>query len=207
MSLPTSEEQAGNPSEIRLPQNPNRYQGPPTRYGGSFSAGWYTSNGYPVTGPPWSQLVAYDLNDGTIKWRVADGTAPGVVGKVKTTTGTVRPQNSPVVTAGGLVFLANSQDRFLRAFDKATGELRLGARAGGESRRHAGRLPGERTAVHRVRGWRVMGNRRRSGVEKSAASQRRKNRSAGVSRVRAATIESGKCARAKARGDVDGPAN
>ena len=80
MSLPTSEEQAGNPSEIRLPQNPNRYQGPPTRYGGSFSAGWYTSNGYPVTGPPWSQLVAYDLNDGTIKWRVADGVAPGVVG-------------------------------------------------------------------------------------------------------------------------------
>ena len=64
MSLPTSDEQAGNPSEIRLPQNPNRYQGPPTRYGGSFSAGWYTSNGYPVTGPPWSQLVAYDLNDG-----------------------------------------------------------------------------------------------------------------------------------------------
>jgi quinoprotein glucose dehydrogenase len=123
MSLPTSEEQAGNPSEIRLPQNPNRYQGPPTRYGGSFSAGWYTSNGYPVTGPPWSQLVAYDLNDGTIKWRVADGTAPGVAGKVTTTTGTVRPQNSPVVTAGGLVFLANSQDCFLRAFDKATGEL------------------------------------------------------------------------------------
>ncbi len=123
MALPTSDEQAGNPSEIRLPQNPNRYQGPPTRYGGSFSAGWYTSNGYPVTGPPWSQLVAYDLNEGTIKWRVADGTAPGVVGKVKTTTGTVRPRNGPVVTAGGLVFLANSQDRFLRAFDKLTGEL------------------------------------------------------------------------------------
>ena len=122
-SLPTSDEQAGNPSEIRLPQNPNRYQGPPTRYGGSFSAGWYTSNGYPVTGPPWSQLVAYDLNEGTIKWRVADGTAPGVADRVKTTTGTVRPRNGPVVTAGGLVFLANSQDRFVRAFDKTTGEL------------------------------------------------------------------------------------
>ena len=87
MSLPTSDEQAGNPSEIRLPQNPNRYQGPPTRYGGSFSAGWYTSNGYPVTGPPWSQLVAYDLNDGTIKWRVADGAAPGLADKVKTNDG------------------------------------------------------------------------------------------------------------------------
>jgi quinoprotein glucose dehydrogenase len=122
-SLSTSDEQAGNPSEIRLPQNPNRYQGPPTRYGGSFSAGWYTSNGYPVTGPPWSQLVAYDLNEGTIKWRVADGTAPGVAGKVNVPTGTVRPRNGPVVTAGGLVFLANSQDRVLRAFDKTTGEV------------------------------------------------------------------------------------
>ena len=90
--------------------------------------------------------LVHDLNDGTIKWRVADGVAPGVVGKVTTTTGTVRPQNSPVVTAGGLVFLANSQDCFLRAFDKATGELRVGAGAGSESRRHAGRLPGGRTA-------------------------------------------------------------
>ena len=124
MSLATSDEQAGNPSEIRLPQSPNRYQGPPTRYGGSFSAGWYTSNGYPVSGPPWSQLVAYDLNEGTVKWRVADGTAPGLADKgLKTTTGTVRPRNGPVVTAGGLVFLANSQDRFLRAFDKETGQL------------------------------------------------------------------------------------
>ena len=121
VSLPTSDEQAGNPSEIRLPQNPNRYQGPPTRYGGSFSAGWYTSNGYPVSGPPWTQLVAYDLNEGTIKWRVPDGNAPGLADKGITGTGTVRPRNGPVVTAGGLVFIANSQDRFLRAFDKDTG--------------------------------------------------------------------------------------
>ena len=81
MSLPTSDEQAGNPSEIRLAAESESVSGPPTRYGGSFSAGWYTSNGYPVTGPPWSQLVAYDLNDGTIKWRVADGTAPGLADK------------------------------------------------------------------------------------------------------------------------------
>jgi quinoprotein glucose dehydrogenase len=122
-SLPTTDEQAGNPSEIRLPQNPNRYQGPPTRYAGSFSAGWYTSNGYPVNGPPWSQLVAYDLNEGTIKWRVAEGDAPGLADKGIKGTGTVRPRNGPVVTAGGLVFIANSQDRMLRAFDKDTGKI------------------------------------------------------------------------------------
>jgi quinoprotein glucose dehydrogenase len=122
-SLPTTEEQAGNDSEIRLPQNPNRYQGPPTRYGGSFSAGWYTSNGYPVSGPPWTQLVAYDLNDGTIKWRVPDGNAPGLADKGITGTGTVRPRNGPVVTAGGLMIIANSQDRFVRALDKDTGKI------------------------------------------------------------------------------------
>jgi quinoprotein glucose dehydrogenase len=122
-SLPTTDEQAGNPSEIRLPQNPNRYQGPPTRYGGSFSAGWYTSNGYPVSGPPWTQLVAYDLNDGTIKWRVPDGNAPGLAEKGILGTGTVRPRNGPVVTRGGLVFVANSQDRCLRAYDANTGKV------------------------------------------------------------------------------------
>ena len=65
---------------LRLPPNPNRYSGPATRYAGSFSAGWYTSNGLPAVGPPWTQLVAYDLNDGTIKWRVPDGQAPGTRG-------------------------------------------------------------------------------------------------------------------------------
>ena len=49
--------------------------------------------------------------------------APGLAEKGIRNTGTVRPRNGPVVTAGGLVFLANSQDRFLRAYDKDTGEV------------------------------------------------------------------------------------
>ncbi len=171
MSLPTSEEQAGNPSEIRLPQNPNRYQGPPTRYGGSFSAGWYTSNGYPVTGPPWSQLVAYDLNDGTIKWRVADGTAPGVAGQ-----GEDNDRHRKAAEQSGRDSRrAGLPGQFAGLFSPRVRQdnrrAGVGARAGSESRRHAGRLPGERTAVHRLRGWRVLGNGRRSGVEKSSPSQ------------------------------------
>ena len=123
LSLSVSDEQSGNEGLLRLPQNPNRYQGPDTRYAGSFSAGWYTSNGYPAIGPPWTQLVAYDLNDGTIKWRVPDGHAPGLAEQGIVNTGTVRPRNGPVVTAGGLIFLPNSQDRTLRAYDKDTGEV------------------------------------------------------------------------------------
>jgi quinoprotein glucose dehydrogenase len=122
LSLPVMDEQADD-GALRLPQNPARYAGPATRYSGSFSAGWYTSNGLPASGPPWTQLVAYDLNDGTIKWRVPDGHAPGLAAKGVMNTGTVRPRNGPVVTAGGLVFAANSQDRMLRAYDKDTGRV------------------------------------------------------------------------------------
>jgi quinoprotein glucose dehydrogenase len=124
LSLPVADgEQLGEGAVLRLPQNPGRYSGPPTRYAGSFSAGWYTSNGLPAVGPPWTQLVAYDLNDGTIKWRVPDGSAPGLAERGVMNTGTVRPRNGPVVTAGGLVFVANSQDRMIRAFDKTSGRV------------------------------------------------------------------------------------
>jgi quinoprotein glucose dehydrogenase len=123
-SLPLADaEQAGDEMMIRLPQNPNRYQGPAVRYSGSFSAGWYTSNGLPAVGPPWTQLVAYDLNEGTIKWRVPDGQAPGLADRDIPNTGTVRPRNGPVATAGGLVFAANSQDRMIRAYDRDTGQV------------------------------------------------------------------------------------
>jgi quinoprotein glucose dehydrogenase len=108
---------------LRLPPNPSRYQGPEVRYAGAFSAGWYTSNGLPASGPPFTQLVAYDLNDGSVKWRIADGTSPGLAAKGITGTGSVRPKNGPVATAGGLVFIANDQDRRLRAYDKADGRL------------------------------------------------------------------------------------
>lgn len=124
LSLPLTDapgDESSGERTLRLPPNPNRYSGPATRYAGSFSAGWYTSNGLPAVGPPWTQLVAYDLNEGTIKWRVPDGQAPGLADRDIPPTGTVRPRNGPVATAGGLVFIANSQDRTLRAFDRDTG--------------------------------------------------------------------------------------
>jgi quinoprotein glucose dehydrogenase len=116
-------EQGGDDRLLRLPPDPNRYPGPEVRFAGSFSAGWYTSNGLPAIGPPWTQLVAYDLNDGTIKWRVPDGHAPGLAEQGIMNTGSVRPRNGPVITAGGLVFAANSQDRTLRAYDTDTGRV------------------------------------------------------------------------------------
>jgi quinoprotein glucose dehydrogenase len=122
-SLPSGDDQIEDAPALKLPDNPARYAGPPVRYSGSFSAGWYTSNGLPAVGPPWTQLVAYDLNKGTVLWRVADGDAPGLAAKGIKGTGTVRPRNGPVATAGGLVFIANSQDRMIRAFDEKTGAI------------------------------------------------------------------------------------
>jgi quinoprotein glucose dehydrogenase len=121
-TLASSDEDGGEGGPLRLPPNPARYQGPEIRYSGAFSAGWYTSNGLPASGPPWTQLVAYDLNDGSVKWRIADGQSPGLAAQGVTNTGSVRPRNGPVVTAGGLVFIANDQDRRLRAYDARTGK-------------------------------------------------------------------------------------
>jgi quinoprotein glucose dehydrogenase len=108
---------------LKLPRNPARYSGPATRFAGSFSAGWYTTHGMPAVGPPWSQLVAYDLNEGVIAWRVPTGQAPGLAERGITDTGSVRPKNGPVVTAGGLVILANDQDRKIRAHDTRNGAV------------------------------------------------------------------------------------
>jgi quinoprotein glucose dehydrogenase len=82
-----------------------------------------TENELPAIKPPWSELVAYDMNEGTIKWRVPNGTAPGLVALGITNTGAFRSRASPVVTAGGLVFLASRPDGMLRAFDKENGRV------------------------------------------------------------------------------------
>ena len=71
--------------------------------------------------PPWSHLTAYDLNTGEIKWRIANGTTPGP--DFPADAGAHFPRGAPLVTAGGLLFVATAQDRMLRAYDKDSGEV------------------------------------------------------------------------------------
>jgi quinoprotein glucose dehydrogenase len=95
-----------------------------TRYYGQFGNSLLTKDGLVAISPPWSQLVAYDLNEGTIKWRIPVGSTPGLVAKGITNTGSSRHiRNGPVVTAGGLIFLASGPDRTVHAYDKNTGEI------------------------------------------------------------------------------------
>jgi quinoprotein glucose dehydrogenase len=82
------------------------------------------NNGLPAIGPPWSELTAYDLNEGTIKWQVPLGVVPSLAAKGIKDTGSYHPtRNGLVVTAGGLIFIGTWSDRMVRAYDKETGKV------------------------------------------------------------------------------------
>src|SRR6185369_466595 len=79
------------------------------------------TNGMAAIGPPWSHLTAYDLNTGEIKWRVPDGATLGP--GMPADSGAHFPRGAPLVTAGGLVFVATAQDRRFRAYDRDSGKV------------------------------------------------------------------------------------
>ncbi len=83
---------------------------------------WYDRNGYPVSSPPWGTLTAIDLNTGEHRWQVPLGEYPELTKKGVPITGTDN-YGGPLVTAGGLVFIAASRDEKFRAFDKQTGQV------------------------------------------------------------------------------------
>jgi quinoprotein glucose dehydrogenase len=81
--------------------------------------------GYPyLLAPPWSTIIAYDLNRGVIKWRMPlgqDRDAAAAGGK-----GTGLPRGSQrqgmIVTSTGIVF-STARDGVLYAFDAENGEV------------------------------------------------------------------------------------
>ena len=83
---------------------------------------WRDPSGYPAVKPPWGTLSAIDLNTGEYRWRISLGEHAELTAKGVPPTGTEQ-YGGPIVTAGGLVFIAATQDAKLRAFDKATGAL------------------------------------------------------------------------------------
>src|SRR5262245_61575966 len=114
---PTAGGRGGN----QAPRPPRPPMSPPppgqTRYWGPYGNPFAAKNGMPAIGPPWAELVAYDLNEGTIKWRRPLGTIPGLAAKGIKDTGSVRPRNGPVVTAGGLIFVGSNGDGYIHAID------------------------------------------------------------------------------------------
>jgi quinoprotein glucose dehydrogenase len=82
----------------------------------------FTSSGLPAIAPPWTSLTAYDLNEGTIKWKIPLGEVPELAAKGFKDTGSHFPKVGPVVTAGGLIF-TGTRDRKVRALDASTGKV------------------------------------------------------------------------------------
>ena len=79
------------------------------------------TNGMGAYGPPWSHLTAYDLNTGEIEWRIPNGFTAGP--GIPEDSGAHMPRGAPLVTAGGLLFVATAQDRRFRAYDRDTGAV------------------------------------------------------------------------------------
>jgi quinoprotein glucose dehydrogenase len=79
-------------------------------------------DGYPGVKPPWGTLNAIDLNTGNYLWRVPLGEYPELTKKGLAVTGT-ESYGGPLVSAGGLVFIAATKDEKIRAFDKKTGKI------------------------------------------------------------------------------------
>ncbi len=81
-----------------------------------------TTSGLTAIKPPWTSLTAFDLNTGTIKWKIPLGEVPELAAKGVTDTGSHFPKVGPVVTAGGLLF-AGTRNKKIRAIDTDTGKV------------------------------------------------------------------------------------
>jgi quinoprotein glucose dehydrogenase len=97
------------------PPYPADIEGPPSRYKTGYGNEPYVIN------PPWTSLVAYDLNTGKIKWKTPYGDLPqaGPSDKLR---GNVYPKSGMVSTAGGLVLFAGNDSK-LYVLNSETGKV------------------------------------------------------------------------------------
>jgi quinate dehydrogenase (quinone) len=89
---------------------------------GAYARFWNRDTRVPCTNPPYGELVAIDTRTGDIAWRAPLGTIPELEAKGVRNTGAPNLGGS-IATAGGLVFIAASNDSRFRAFESKTGRL------------------------------------------------------------------------------------
>lgn len=86
---------------------------------GEYARFW-DENRWPCQQPPWGTLNAIDLDTGQIAWTVPLGVVDALVERGLPPTGTPS-LGGAITTAGGLVFIAGTNDSRFRAFDARTG--------------------------------------------------------------------------------------
>jgi quinoprotein glucose dehydrogenase len=101
------------------PDQGNQRGTPYTMERGAFVA----PSGLPCVKPPWGLLTAIDASTGAVAWEVPLGTMKGldsIPGSDRWGSITI---GGPMITAGGLVFIASTMDEQFRAFDVETGKV------------------------------------------------------------------------------------
>ena len=78
-------------------------------------------SGVPCNPPSWGSVVAVDLAAGTIRWSVPLGTTADLFPQAASIVRGTPNLGGPILTAGGLVFIAAAMDDYLRAFAIETG--------------------------------------------------------------------------------------
>jgi glucose dehydrogenase len=89
---------------------------------GAYAHFWDNDKFLPCQQPPWGQLWAIDVNTGDVAWKIPFGIIPEL--EARGVHGTGAPNyGGSIATAGGLIFIAATNDHIFRAFEASTGKV------------------------------------------------------------------------------------
>ncbi len=88
---------------------------------GTINSRFWDPDLNPCQKPPWGALTAINLDTGEFRWRSVLGVVDQLLARGLPPTGSPNVGGS-LTTAGGLVFIAATNDKRFRAFDKDTGK-------------------------------------------------------------------------------------
>jgi len=114
----------GDPTELLEERRPSQQLFP--QVGTPYSVTrepFVAPSGTPCSPPPWGLLVAVDFTNSSMRWQRPLGTVPWLSQYPGHAEWGSLLLGGPLVTGGGLVFIAGAQDDRFRAFDVETGAL------------------------------------------------------------------------------------
>jgi glucose dehydrogenase len=80
------------------------------------------ATGWPCQSPPWGELFAINVNTGDVAWRIPFGRVESLEALGFKDTGAYNIGGS-VATAGGLLFIGATSDKYFHAYESKTGKL------------------------------------------------------------------------------------